>query len=190
METTNYKNYLIKLDYDENCENPRAWDNIGTIYTASRDYGFGDENFYCSDELQEQLDSDKCDGDIIYPINAYIHSGITISLGSYNCRFDSGVIGYIRIPAEYAEDALEVAKEEIDTLDKYLRGEVFAYVIEDSQGNIVDSCSGYYSENDAINDAKDMIDCFVQHAIKNHIRKLKQQIKHKAPLNKRIALAI
>lgn len=46
-------------------------------------------------------------------------------------------------------DPAEIVKQEIDTYATWKFGDVIGYVVKDSSGEIVDSCSGFYSEADA-----------------------------------------
>ena len=52
------------------------------------------------------------------------------------------------------DNALEIAKSEVETLDKYLRGDIYGYDINDGE----DSCWGYYGIDEAIVEAKGIID--------------------------------
>ena len=40
-------------------------------------------------------------------------------------------------------------KGEVETYSQYLNGEVYCYFIKDDSGDIVDSCGGFYSEEEA-----------------------------------------
>ena len=88
----------------------------------------------------------------------YDHSGITISTYPFNDCWDSGRIGYIYvsmddIKKEYDTDKItpelkeiinRVLKGEVSEYDQYLTGDVYGYQLEDSSGEIIDSCWGYY----------------------------------------------
>ena len=47
---------------------------------------------------------------------------------------------------------------QIETLDIYVSGQISGYEIEAEEGNDSDSCWGFYSEEEAINEAKSMVD--------------------------------
>jgi len=49
-----------------------------------------------------------------YPVYAYIHGGMTVSLDTFSCRWDSGQLGKI-----WAENR-EIAQSYIEWLDRYL----------------------------------------------------------------------
>jgi len=71
----------------------------------------------------------------IFPVEAYIHSGVSLSLftGTKQCRWDSSVSGYILAYKEEFKD-LETAKTAaeglIKTWNQYLSGEIYGFIIE------------------------------------------------------------
>lgn len=164
----NYKNHNISIQYDESAESPREWDNLCIFHIAHRRYSFGDKNYNDLESINKAEKEAKANKDIILPLYMYDHSGITISLSPFSCPWDSGQVGFIQIPREKVlkefsakifhkklkEKAKNIAKGEVETLDKYLRGEVYGYVIDD----IEDSCWGFFSIEDAIQEAKNIID--------------------------------
>lgn len=104
----------------------------------------------------------------IYPIYMYDHSGITLSLSPYNDYWDSGQLGYI-----YGEkknfpkiDPYKYMEKEIETLDRYINGDIYYYLIEDKDGNDIGSCGGFYGSNWETNGlleyARSDIDCSIQ----------------------------
>ena len=95
---------------------------------------------------------------IVLPVYLYDHSGITISTTPFSCRWDSGQVGYIyvskedvckeysvkRISPKIRETVLRVLNAEIEMLDYHLRGDVYGYEIVDENGEVEDSCWGFY----------------------------------------------
>jgi len=119
-------------------------------------------------------------GFLVMPLYLYDHSGLTISTGAFSCPWDSGEIGFIyvtpkQLDKEYRaggtdisdEEILESAKAalmgEIEVYDKYLRGDVYGYTIEDARGNHLESCYGFYGLDDVICGATEMIDSLIAH---------------------------
>lgn len=92
---------------------------------------------------------------VILPLYLYDHSGITMNTTGFSCGWDSGMVGYIfvthdAIKEEYGslEDAdIELAKDilrsEVKAYDAYIRGSRYGFVIEDDDGEHVDSCWGF-----------------------------------------------
>jgi hypothetical protein len=105
--------------------------------------------------------------DIVVPVYMYEHSGITISTTPFSCRWDSGqlgfaVISYKKIVWEYGtnlpenrEIARRVLEGEVETLDQYLRGEVYTFdLVQTSECDlgheheeIIESCCGFYGSD-------------------------------------------
>lgn len=98
---------------------------------------------------------------ICLPLYLYDHSGVTISHGAFSCKWDSGQVGWHYITkssalanfnacgdfADIDEAKLhERLKAELKTYDDYLQGNVWGYVIEDEEGDDVDSCWGFYGD--------------------------------------------
>ncbi len=195
-ETETYKKHEIEIEYDEHAESPREWDNICVFHVAHRNYSFGDENYNDSESIHEAQRIAKKAGDIVLPLYMYDHSGITISLTPFSCRWDSGQVGFVQIPRKkmieefekkiftpaLKKKALKIAESEVKTLDCYIRGDVYGYVIDE------DSCWGYYSIKDAMDDAKGTIDGIIEYEKKKHFEKLKTWIKNKVPIYARTGL--
>ena len=53
-----------------------------------------------------------------FPVYAYIHGGLALSITSFGCTWDSGVLGYIKAPSK------ELATEKIKWLDNLMNGRV------------------------------------------------------------------
>ncbi len=184
-ESETYKGHQISIKYDENPESPREWDNICVFHVAHRNYGFGDENYNDSESIHEAQRVAIRAGDIVLPLYMYEHSGITISLSPFSCRWDSGQVGFVQIPRKkmieefgkkiftpaLKKRALKIAEGEVKTLDCYIRGEVFGYIIDDGDG---DCCWGYYDVKDAMEEAEGIIDYMVEEAKQEHFEQLKK----------------
>ena len=167
-ETKMYKGHKIEIKYDENPESPREWDNICIFHITHSRYSFGDKNYNDRKSIDNAFHEAKRNGDIVLPLYMYEHSGITISLSPFSCPWDSGQVGFVQVPRnkiieefgkkiftkKLKEKALEWAKIETETLDSYIRGDVYGYVIDEDG----DSCWGYYSIEDAMIEAKSVVD--------------------------------
>jgi hypothetical protein len=150
----------VKIHPDTDPSSPREWDNVGTIlYTSSR-YNLGDKQV--SSEEIKAIFEDK--NNICLPVYAYIHGDITLNTTGFTCPWDSGQCGIIYVSKEKARKefgrltkktmakVLDNLKSEIKTFDQFLRGEVYGYTLEDSEGNEKDSCWGFlgYSSPEAL----------------------------------------
>jgi hypothetical protein len=213
MKTT-YKNFTIRIEQDENPMNPRTeWDNFGTIAYKHRNYILGEEEINDPDDFLAGLAGVEPDKDnlmelaqrknVILPVYLYDHSGITISCHPFSCPWDSGQVGYIyatyeQIRKEYnvkhvtkkvIEKVKNLLRSEIETFDNYLTGEVYGFIVEDKDGEDVDSCWGFYGE-DGIKEAKTEAENSINYEIKRRIKKrneaIKKMIRSKIPLHVRM----
>lgn len=165
----------IKIQQDEYPENPRTeWDNLGTMVCFHGRYNLGDEHDYRSndysgwEELEKELIEEE-DPAAILPLYLYDHSGITMSTGPFSCPWDSGQVGFIFVSKEKArkeygwkrftkkrvEKLEEYLRNEVKVYDQYLTGDVWCFSIEDEDGEVVDSCCGFYGREDCEKQAEE-----------------------------------
>ncbi len=178
------KKYKIDITRDENAWNPREDDNVTTMVCFHKRYNLGDTHNVTSDsyngwdEMEEAVIKDY-DVLAIAPLFMYEHSGITISTSPFGCNFDSGRLGFVMITEEdlkktyghtdFTQEQLhEIIAGEVKTYDSYLRGDVYEYSISEVQTcnlgceheNIIESCGGYYSEEDAKAEAEKIVEYY------------------------------
>ena len=203
-ETEIYKNHTIKIEYEDNPENPREWDNLCEIHHWHKRCNLGDVRHTNNESVEEMLAEAKRQNDIVMALHCYEHGNITISLGSFRGRvpqghyeFDSGQVGFVIIrrkkmleefnkktfTAKLKKRAREIAEAEVEIFNNYLQGNVYGYIIDDDG----DSCWGYYSIEDAIDEAKSIIDYIVKQERKNHFEQLKIWIRNRVPFQYRIS---
>lgn len=156
------KNINFKVEQDQDPESPREWDNLGIMICSHRRYELGDEQFDPGDfdsweDLKKHLYEDRKAG-IVLPLGLYDHSGITMYIGDIHDKWDGGQVGFIYIPQDRLEkeygiigcDELDKAREaleaEVKIYDQYLRGDVWSVLVEDENGELIDSLSGLYGE--------------------------------------------
>jgi len=206
-ETEIYKNHTITIEYDENPESPRTWDNLCEIHHWHSKYDLGDIYHTDTESVEEMLAKAKRQGDVVMALHCYEHGGITISLNSFygklpqgHYEFDSGQVGFVVIrrkkmleefnkktfTAKLKKRAREIAEAEVEIFDAYLRGNIYGYIIDDDG----DSCWGYYSIEDAMEEAKSTIDYIVKQERKSHFEQLKIWIKHRVPFQYRISATV
>ena len=85
--------------------------------------------------------------------------------------WDSGQVGFAFITRETAlkewggkrltkaviDKAEACIRSEVETYDQYLRGDVYGYVIEDEDGDTLDSCWGFYGLEYAIEQGQEAL---------------------------------
>ena len=69
----------------------------------------------------------------VFPVYAYIHGAVALSLAPFSCPWDSGQSGYILFPNDWAKDyeaARKCAEAILDTATAAINGEVYVLVSE------------------------------------------------------------
>jgi len=148
----------LKIKFYHSDFSSREDDNLTKMVCFHNRYDLGDKHDYNKsdynswEELAEAI-KEKEDVLLIKPLYLYDHSGITISTGEFNCKWDSGQVGFVYITKELAEltgapeDSFErQLKGEVETYDQELRGEVFGFTCY-KDGEQLDSCGGFYGRN-------------------------------------------
>jgi len=161
IETLTKDNKVLKIFVDETAQNPRKeFDNLGTLVDAHKRYNLGDdkstydpEEYGSFAELKAAIEEGSAPLAAILPVYMYDHSGQTVSTTPFSCRWDSFQIGWIYVTEATMLDAgVDVAKAEeylkgeIETLDRYLQGEVFGFILE-IDGVETDSCWGFWGSD-------------------------------------------
>lgn len=158
-----------RLIPDENPENPCTEDDgyLSKVIIFHRRYDFGNCKDFATPDAFSEFRQEHPEETLVWPLYMYDHSGITISLTPFSCPWDSGQVGWVWVPlakarSEWAkldgealrERVFATVKAEMEVLDMYLRGECYGYEVTDEDGDVVDSCFGYYGEKDAEDAAK------------------------------------
>ena len=159
----------LVIEPDDNCESPRDWDNLGIMVCSHRRYDLGDDNpkidydnFHSWSDIEYYL-ATVLDAGVILPLYLYDHSGITMATTPFSCPWDSGQVGFIyasreRIRAEFSvkriskklrEKVEGILRSEVKDYDQYLTGDVYGYIIEDDNGDELESCWGFCGEDSA-----------------------------------------
>lgn len=167
-------NKLIMIQDDD--RNPRDDDNLTKMVCFHKRYNLGDKHDYDTndynswEELKEAI-MKKEDVAIIEPLYLYDHSGITISTTPFSCRWDSGQVGFVFVTKENArknflvkkvtkkiiQQCETVLKGEVEEYDICLRGECYGYILQDEDGEEIDSCWGFLGSDYKTNGMADNI---------------------------------
>lgn len=211
-EIINYRGIDIEISQDEYCESPDHWGNtdIFLVYNHRqfdvRRKGFEPRDIF--DYLQSlNHPNDEYDFSeyYIFGVDAYIHSGVHLSLANTrnypDRRWDVSTTGFILVSKKdidfplqkkhnpklenktNEEIARHYAESLIETWNEYLSGDVWGYNSE------YGSCWGFYGDSgkeQMIEEAKSEIDYALKKLEQKRQEKLKVYIKNHVPLNKRI----
>lgn len=174
--------YRVEVCSDDYPDDPRTWDNLGTMICWHRSYDLGDKqadsNYYESvEDMLKGLEEDY--GDIlVLPLFLFDHSGLRMSTNSSRFKawdsqgWDWGMVGIIYVSHsdildaysadEITDDLLEKATEclvgEVAIYDQYVSGDVYVAIAYDADDDIIDSCGGFYGFDYALDEAKQMVE--------------------------------
>ncbi len=124
-------------------------------------------------------------GTVMLPLFLYDHSGLTMSVTSFSCQWDSGQVGWIyatgeKIKDEFGNDptvavtaATNLLKSEVETFDQYLRNDVYGVSIEtfvnigsleepEWEKEEIDSCWGFFGQEYAAGELKDQFEASLE----------------------------
>jgi hypothetical protein len=166
---------VLEIVIDECPESPRNWDNLckmiffnkykswGDNHDVEIENSYSDRHDFISNGCKEVTAQIK-DVAIIKPVHVYQHSGTSISTNysyPFDCRWDSGTIGFVvvtkddirknfnvkRVTQTLIDKANEILEAEIETLNHYISGSVYGFIVRDEKENIEDSCYGFYGDD-------------------------------------------
>ena len=140
-------------------------------------YGLDPDRFmtnrvYCNETLSEVIKMADKYGFVLLPVYLYDHSGQSISTKPFSCNWDSGQVGFIYANLKMCNDVgfewkkwtkkrkdkiKNYLEGEIKTFNQYVSGEVYSFTIEED-GEIIDSCCGFYGDNPLTNGMAEHID--------------------------------
>lgn len=156
----------IEIHREEYPEDPREWDNLGTMVCFHRNYRLGDKHDYPAPESLSDLERiiEEDNGPCLFKTLWLLdHSGLAMRTTDFwedSGHWDSGIVGVIYVPLskvreEYSvkrvtkkvrDQALSCLEGEVIDYNNYLQGNVYGYVIRDKDGEHVDSCWGYFPD--------------------------------------------
>lgn len=113
---------------------------------------------HCMELLEKYL--------FILPLSFYEHSAVKLYAGSPCCQWDSGYVGFAYVERkkyaheknfeEWAEKCIDA---ECKIYTQHLNGWVYSFTVTNEEGEVVDSCGGFYDSTDeAVDYAKESID--------------------------------
>lgn len=146
----------VRIERDSDSASPDDWGNTDLFLVTTRNRYFEVE---CKGFTIEGCKDGAYKSDYhVLPLYAYIHSGVALSVrrgGQFSCPWDSEQIGYalVRKRAGF-RNILKVAESLVAEWNTYLSGDVWGYTITDADGDLVDSCWGFYGHDDCAKEAR------------------------------------
>ena len=158
--------------------------NLGDVkllenYSESKECKLKNLTEYCNgwEEVEEVLRK-EFGAVVILPLFLYDHSGISMRTFSHgqHAGWDGGYVGFIyatkadilkeysvkRITKAIKTKVEKILTSEVETYSQYLEGDVYFYNVEDENGEVVESCGGFYGMKYAIEEVNSQIDYLVK----------------------------
>lgn len=142
--------YTYEIEQDEFASNPRSeFDNMSTFYALRNSRyltgGKNDIEFEYREDLENVIKALRKAGSIVVECNNY-YNGIQYAVvHREQLKKEYLDFGYSMRKALYY--ARQCAKGEFETFKAWADGEVYGYVVKDEDGEVVDSCWGYYGDD-------------------------------------------
>lgn len=162
----------LVIEYDADGMSPRDWDNLGYFVTVERNYMSPDKNEQLRDIIEstqydvnnsdEHADAIKKEFEensdekilLIVPVYRYEHGNVIYRRGngsgwdSSNCGFYIVTDKTADVLGTPADRFARVIDSELEEYTKYANGEIYAFTLYDENGEIEDSCGGFYDIED------------------------------------------
>lgn len=152
------------IDACPDVDSPRTWENIGTFFTFHNRYRSPDTPPHSDPDIAARIATRQ--ENICLPVWLYDHSGTCYRAAESNpfhCPWDSGIAGFIYVSREDARKAFNVKrltaatvakvidalKGEVEAYSAWANGEVYAWQVENENGDVLDACGGYIGELEA-----------------------------------------
>lgn len=165
-----YRDQEIRICRDEYSQSPDDWGNIESFLVYDhrqfciRRKGFDPTEIFEHCQIAKRM---FYKGFYVFPVYAYIHSDVSLSLGNssypFNDRWDTSMKGFVLVERMKGiwdkKKAIAVAESIVNEWNMYLCGDVWGYTSD------FGSCWGFYGESgkgQMLSEAKAEIDYFLK----------------------------
>ena len=139
--------YSYTIEQDTDASNPRdEWDNLSTFYGSSSRYNVGgkkDVEYLYSESLKEQIEQLRKEKAVIVEFSS--NAGTCYAVVERS-QLKKEYLDYRYSMRKALYYARKSAQGEIDTFLAWANGEVYGYQVKGENGEILDSCWGFYGE--------------------------------------------
>lgn len=195
-----YKGVKIKVFSDDTAESPETWGNDDVCFWNNRELWVENKNvnldiFRSYIDPKEYPDYKEEAKELkkkfhVFGVDAYIHSGISLSLHGegMRCSFDtSNYIGCVLVEKKEArtvKKAEVIARGIVACWNDYLGGNVYGYMLEDElMSGDFGGCWGFYGDyrtSGLLDEAKSEVDSYLQDERETNIKAEVKSLREKA----------
>ena len=163
----------LVIEHDEYSTSPREWSNLGYFITVDRNYNSPDEQGKHRQDIIKETGERATSQDehiklikeswkmttdekviAIYPVVKYEHSAVVYRLGTAH-GFDYSNNGFYIITDKTVKevgvkkkDYEKVIEDELEVYTKWCNGECYQFCLYNEQGEVDDTCGGFYDIDD------------------------------------------
>lgn len=159
IETAQHAGRTVNVYIDDDPQNPRTeYDCASLIVHWHRRYDFGRRvSSETTEETIREWAADRADVILaILPLFLYDHGGLVLRCGAFGDPFDSGQVGFVYIDKKTSDtmgyedlstaEYEAILRQEIQTYNHYLSGEVYGYEVVGAAGDVLESCGGFVGD--------------------------------------------
>lgn len=127
--------------------------------------------------LGQILKSQFPDAHLIVPVQIYDHTLVRYYAGEpVTEHWDTGTAGVAIINKETLDKewkgdedmACKCLDAELETFTEWCNGEIYCYIVEDAEGEHLDSCGGFYGYDHAVSEAKASLKACAESVVKEN----------------------
>lgn len=177
--------------------NPREeFETLGQMVCWHGRYTLGDKHDWTDpDEFSKYLKS--CTGAVALPVYLFDHSGLAVATTPFHCPWDSGQVGWIwmsrdtalaafspgskRLTPKLRRQAEEASRAEVREYHQYLSGDVWHIRVENEDGDVLDSCGGFYGFDYAVEEGRAMLEALAPEERERKAEALAELIESERP---------
>jgi len=154
--------HQITIRPDADAMDPRDWSEQLIAVRKSNRYLRGDIDIDGYENYEDFVQERERLGDSVFPLYMYVHSGVALSTSPFGCQWDSGLAGAVVVPNDLKqhfcndEEIQNSVESFLRIMTAWMNGDCYWYETS-KNGMLVDSCSGYYSFDEAEQAAKENI---------------------------------
>jgi hypothetical protein len=160
VESATVGNVRVRVVYDDSgaTDSPiDSHDDSVRLVEWSRRHGLNDSwgskrGFSRDIEPPEALAWAKENGFIVYPVFKYEHGNVLYKTSPFSCPWDSGQSGYLFLSRKEwkrkSKRSDSYAAAILESYSDWCNGSIFGYIIEDSNGDELDSVWGFIGDSD------------------------------------------
>lgn len=169
IETVNLsRGRTLSVEIDQSAQEPYADDKGVRIVVLHRQWTNPAAGLLDTVEDVQAFEAENAAPDsawAVFELWAMDHSGRTFKVGALGAgnpfgdgmyaRFDSGRVGVVALlRSEWPAADLTTAQSVASTYQAWAEGEVYEYVITNRKGDVLDSCCGFYSVAEALEEGR------------------------------------